>query len=56
MNENLSTVINPSQKPLIYATSGALEIGDDFEVTADGILKVTGGGVSPGSTINCGSF
>ena len=56
MNDQLENNVDKNQEPLLYATSGTLILGDAFAVTPNGILNVTGGGVTPGATINCGTF
>ena len=45
--------VDPSQRPLIYASSGTLNLGPGIEVSKEGELYVEGSSIQ---NINCGSF
>lgn len=48
--------LTEGEKPVVYSSTGPLILGPSLDVTQQGTLEVTGGGVSPGATVNCGSF
>jgi hypothetical protein len=56
MNDQLDENLDKAQEPLLYVTSGTLTLGEAFTVSQGGVLNVAGGGIVPGSTVNCGTF
>ena len=45
--------VDPSQRPLIYASTGSLSMGPGIEVSKSGELYVEGSNIR---NTNCGSF
>jgi hypothetical protein len=56
MEDQLQENVDKAQEPLLYATTGTLILGDAFTVSQKGVLDVAGGGITPGATVNCGTF
>lgn len=56
MPEQESPYVEQGQKPTVYSSTGPLIIGENLTLTESGVLNSAGGGLVPGSTVNCGTF
>ena len=56
MPEQEPAYVDQNQKPVVYTSTGPLTIGENLTVSESGVLDSAGGGLTPGATVNCGSF